>query len=299
MQQPSVVKAYFEAQSAFWRDIYGGADVYAIIHQQRQVTALAWIDALELAPGSRALDVGCGAGFVTVALAQRGFLVHAVDTSAAMVEQTRQHALAAGIADRTNARSGSADDIPEPDDSFDLVVALGVIPWLDQPTRAIQEMARVLRPGGYLVLSADNASRLNYLLDPWLHPLVTPLKRRIRSRLRQSRWQRAELDRAGARADRCAAIDSELRHAGLIKLRGYTLGFGPFTFLRRRLVPEPWGTRLHYSLQRLADAGAPGLRLAGAQYLVLEHKPNPRSESEPTSDRIQSASLRTRRFGHV
>src|ERR1700694_4975562 len=94
------VNAYFQSQASYWKDIYTRDSVHAEIYRERQAAVLAWIDNLALAPGSQAREIGWGAGFRAVALAQRGLRVHAIDPAEAMVEQARWHAEQAGVAER-------------------------------------------------------------------------------------------------------------------------------------------------------------------------------------------------------
>ena len=105
------------------------------------------------------LDVGCAGGRNTVLLARRGFDVYAVDSSSAMVEETRERV--AAVLGRTEAESrvvmGRMDDLSRfPPGSFDLVIAIGVLhnanSWTEW-TRAADECTRVLRPGGRLLVS--------------------------------------------------------------------------------------------------------------------------------------------------
>ena len=63
-----------------------------------------------------------------------------------------------------------------------------------------------------------------------------------------------------------------LRADGLVKLLGFTLGFGPFLLLSREVVPQELGLKLHSKLQHLADDGFPLLRTCGSQYVVLARK---------------------------
>src|SRR5438045_1989736 len=91
------VNAYFRSNSSYWKDIYAGGAVQAEIFRARQADVLAWINNLSLAPGSCVLEIGCGAGFLAVALAQRGLHVYAIDSTEAMIEQARQHAEEAGV----------------------------------------------------------------------------------------------------------------------------------------------------------------------------------------------------------
>lgn len=111
-------------------------------------------------PGStRVLDLGCAGGRNAAFLAEAGFDVHALDTSAAMVERTRDRL--AGVLGREEAerrvRRGTMDDLGRfPDATFHLVVALGIYHNARSPEewdRALAETSRVLRPGERLLVS--------------------------------------------------------------------------------------------------------------------------------------------------
>ncbi|HET8852310.1 MAG TPA: methyltransferase domain-containing protein [Ktedonobacteraceae bacterium] len=276
--QQEQVNAYFQSRSAYWTDVYtgsGGSDVDAEIYRERHARVLAWIDSLALPPGSRVLEIGCGAGFMSIALAQRGLRVHAIDAVEAMVEQARRHAAEAGITDRLCLEVGDIYALGFENESFDLVIAIGVIPWLERAELAIQEMARVTRPGGHIILTADNRQRLNNLLDPLRNPTLTPLKQGVKHALERLGLRRRLPDQTEApfyTYHDCRFIDMALAQAALVKTRGMTLGFGPFSLLRRKVVPEPFATTLYHRLQRLADRGVPGFRSTGVHYLVLASK---------------------------
>lgn len=266
-----LVDAHFEAASPFWANIYEGEDVYAIIHQRRRATALVWIDELHLPLGSRILEVGCGAGLTATELARRGFDVDATDTVPEMIELTRRHGEQANAGARLRPALGDVHALSFDGDIFDVVVALGVIPWLHSPQVAIREIARVLKPGGYVIVNADNAARLIDLVDPQLNPALKPLRAALKRVLSHLGIRRS---RRGAPARRHSLTEFErlLSSAGLHTTKGLTLGFGPFTFFGHRLLPARLEPRLHRWLQLRADRGAPGIRSAGAQYLVLARK---------------------------
>jgi len=240
------------------------------VYLERHAAALAWIDGLRLPAGAAVLEVGCGAGFLTVALAGRGYRVDAVDASEAMVESTRARIAAAGFGRVATARSEDVHALSARDGAYAAIVALGVLPWLHSPPRALGEIGRVLRPGGAVILTADNRARLNFVLDPRYNPvLLYPLKRRVKVWL-----QRLGRRPLGVLPDvhYPAQLDRLVRAAGLEKRKSRTVGFGPFTFLGMRLLSDARSLALHRRLQQLADRGVPLLRAAGMNYMVLATK---------------------------
>ena len=273
LQQQEKVNAYFQTQASFWKDIYSSSGVYAEIHRDRHAAVLAWIDSLALAPGSRVLEIGCGAGFMSIALAQRGYCVNAIDSIETMVEQARQLAAQSQSADLLTLEVGDVYSLAFEKETFDLVIAVGVIPWLEQPELAIQEMSRVTKPGGYVILTADNRARLNNLLDPWLHPALAPLKQRLKVAMERANLRHRSLKDVGASCHSRHFIDEALAHVELVKVKGMTLGFGPFSLFRHNILPETLGTALHHRLQNFADHGMPIFHSMGAHYLVLSRKP--------------------------
>ena len=268
-----LVDAHFEATSSSWVDIYRRDDVLSHICQQRRNIALAWVDQLRLPAGSEVLEVGCGAGLMAVALARRGLRVHAIDTVPTMIELTQRHAAEAGLSDAVEAGLGDVHALRFDDDAFDLVVALGVLVWLHSPLIALQEMARVTRNGGTVIATANNAARLNYLLDPWFNPHLASTRAAVKRILR--RGER----RGGARANVHSLDEVErlLSSAGLVKQTGQTIGHGPFTFMKRRVLPNRVGMEIHRRLQRRADRGNTWIAARGSQYIVAARKEPSRS----------------------
>jgi ubiquinone/menaquinone biosynthesis C-methylase UbiE len=104
----------------------------------------------------RVLDVATGTGRVPLLLAGQpwfGGEVHGIDIAPAMLAQARTKAAAAGQSARIMLREGDAGALPWPDQTFDLVTSLEALEFFPYPRRALAEMARVLRPGGALIVS--------------------------------------------------------------------------------------------------------------------------------------------------
>ena len=271
-QQQEEVINYFEKRSSYWKEIYRENSLPAEIYRQRQAATLAWIDALDLTPDSRVLEIGCGAGFLSVALAKKGLHVYATDAAEAMIELARQHVQEAGVAKLVTVDAADVYNLNFVDGSFDLVIALGVIPWLAQPELAVREMARVTRSDGHILLTADNKMRLDNLLDPVLNPLIVPIRKWVGATLRQVGLLPQTSEETGATYHTARFIDRTLASAQLKKLKGMTLGFGPFTFFRHRVFSDSRGIVLHQWLQNLANRNIPFFRSTGIHYLVLTEK---------------------------
>lgn len=104
--------------------------------------------------GKRVLDVGCGDGTYAIAAAKLGALVTAIDTSPEMLTAAQQHAAEQGL--EIEFRIADIQHLPFNAASFDVVLAVTVLCFVDDSTRAIHEVARVLASGGHLVLGALN-----------------------------------------------------------------------------------------------------------------------------------------------
>jgi len=104
----------------------------------------------------RVLDVATGTGRVPLLLACQTWFdghVDAVDIAPAMLTRARAKIAAAGASDRVALHEGHAGALPWPDGAFDMVTSLEALEFFPRPRRALAEMARVLRPGGTLVVS--------------------------------------------------------------------------------------------------------------------------------------------------
>jgi ubiquinone/menaquinone biosynthesis C-methylase UbiE len=263
------VTRHFRRAAPEWQRVYEARGLEPLIYRDRHAAALAWVPAPS--PEARGLDVGCGAGRAAVALARRGYRVDAIDAAPEMIALANLAARRERVR-HFDARVGDAEQLEFADHTFDLVMALGLLPWLHSEARALSEMARVLKPGGLLIASADNAAPLHKLLDPMGTPTLAPLRALVKRLLGRAD---APTGLPAAKRHDARALDRLLAGAGLVRVRSASVGFGPFALLGRRLLPERAGVELHHRLQRLADSRWPLLRSTGAHHLVLARKQAP------------------------
>lgn len=268
------VDEHFDRRSAYWRDVYAGEGVESLVYRKRMETALAWVDRLNVPAGGSALDVGCGSGLMAVELAARGMQVTAYDSSPEMVRQAQQTVEAWGLAGMVQVVRADAHELPLASASARLIVALGLIPWLPEPQRAVNEMARVLERGGWLILTADNALRLNVLTDPSENPLFAPLRPVHRA---LERWRRQGAP-GGAPyyRHRPAQVRQMLLGAGLQPTLETSVGFGAFTFMGRHVLSDERSIALSRRLEGWAE-GHSELRRHGWHFLVAAQRVGGRS----------------------
>ncbi len=100
-----------------------------------------------LEPGAKVLEVAPGPGYFAIELAKLGdYAISGLDISKTFVEIARKNAAEAGV--RAEFREGSASNLPFASDQFDLIFCRAAFKNFSEPVRALQEMQRVLRPGG-------------------------------------------------------------------------------------------------------------------------------------------------------
>ena len=130
-----------------------------------QDTLQSLLDMLPLAADQRWLDVACGTGLVTRAMAPKVGHVTGVDVTPAMLDLARAEAEQAGMAN-VEFRLGDAGALDLPDDSFDGALCRFSFHHMPVPFRVLREMARVVRPGGLVVVS-DHVSDAQTDLAAW------------------------------------------------------------------------------------------------------------------------------------
>lgn len=126
------------------------------------------IHGFEAAAGSRVLDVGCGNGYVAAHYARHGGAVHGLDLTETALDLCRRRFELAGLEGTFQRTDGDA--IPYPDAHFDIVCSMGVLHHIADPRPMLDEIHRVLRPGGQIIL-------MLYHRNSWKYQVILRLKR--------------------------------------------------------------------------------------------------------------------------
>lgn len=100
--------------------------------------------------GKRLLEIGCGLGTDLLQFARGGAIVTGVDLTPASIELVKRRFNLYGLA--VDARVADAEKLPFPDNSFDVVYSFGVLHHTPNTPKAVDEVYRVLKPGGKIVI---------------------------------------------------------------------------------------------------------------------------------------------------
>jgi demethylmenaquinone methyltransferase/2-methoxy-6-polyprenyl-1,4-benzoquinol methylase len=101
--------------------------------------------------GSNVLDVATGTAHVAIEVSRgRGATVVGLDQSEPMLREGRRRIARVGLEDRIRLVAGNAERLPFPDHAFDAVTFTYLLRYVDDPGATLEELARVLRPGGVL-----------------------------------------------------------------------------------------------------------------------------------------------------
>lgn len=137
--------------------------------------------------GKMLLDVGCGDGALIVQLAQQDAVVTGLDPDPTMLAAARQRAETANV--QLRLVDGKAEALPFPDATFDRVLAVTALCFIPDAAPAVAEMARVLKPGGLLIIGELGSRSLwaaYRRMRGWLgHPVWRAAKFRAPAKIRR------------------------------------------------------------------------------------------------------------------
>jgi ubiquinone/menaquinone biosynthesis C-methylase UbiE len=140
-------------------------------------------------PGSRVLDAGCGPGVHSVRVARAGCRVVAVDISQTMLQEAQSRIVNAGLISAVEFSQEDLTRLRFPDASFRYVFSWGVIIHIHDAEKALDELVRVIEPGGKLALHVTNSKAWDHKLESFLRFLLRrPLVGRQTLRLGNGIW---------------------------------------------------------------------------------------------------------------
>jgi ubiquinone/menaquinone biosynthesis C-methylase UbiE/LmbE family N-acetylglucosaminyl deacetylase len=203
----------------------------SIFKKDQATYVLSYLDTLGLKKGARILELGCGAGEFSANLIRRGFIVIGTDISEKMLELARKNCADIGLEGNAVFQLGDVEQLDLPDDSFDVVIAIGQIEHVSWDRWALQEIHRVLKPGGYLIMTAPN--RVGLSDNSHSDHLIWNVKQLAGSVLRISRLPPPPLESRGKNFYRSTSLKRMLSRLDFAIIDSMSHGFGPLVLLGR------------------------------------------------------------------
>jgi 2-polyprenyl-6-hydroxyphenyl methylase/3-demethylubiquinone-9 3-methyltransferase len=152
--------AKFEALASRWWD---PDSEFKPLHAMNPVRA-GYIDEYVNVAAKQVLDIGCGGGILTEALAHRGALVTGIDMTDAPLKVARLHALDSGL-EGIDYRQITAEALAEEaPGQFDVITCMEMLEHVPDPTSVIAAIERLLKPGGHAFFSTINRNPKAWLM---------------------------------------------------------------------------------------------------------------------------------------
>jgi 2-polyprenyl-6-hydroxyphenyl methylase/3-demethylubiquinone-9 3-methyltransferase len=150
--------AKFEALASRWWD---KTSEFKPLHDINPLR-VNYIDERASLAGKKVLDVGCGGGILSEAMAHRGAEVHGIDMGEAPLAVAQLHSLESGVS--VNYRQITAEELAEQEPgTYDIVTCLEMLEHVPSPQSVIDACQKLLKPGGHLFLSTINRNPKSYL----------------------------------------------------------------------------------------------------------------------------------------
>ncbi len=284
-QHKDDVATYFSQKTTFWEAVYNDCpdqaiDFYSLFMTRRKNAVLEMVDRYSGGRPLKVLDVGCGPGVIMEEIVKRGHRIAAMDYSEEMVRKTEEKARSytPGTA---FCFQGDIERIPLENAAVDIVLCLAVLPYLESDRKAIAEMARVVKPGGLVIVIITNMFKFPALLDPYYYLY----------RVWQYLWYHVCGKKAKSAEDQSAdnfllnktfkirlylygQLDSLFDEYNLQKIRVDGVGYGPLTFWQKEILPKRISLYLTDVLEKISTKkGFTWIKaLAGQWVLCFEKK---------------------------
>ncbi len=166
MERNSINNAFYDDLAEGW---YTATDHPVALLRAENRLRIPWI-LDQIGKNKTVLDIGCGAGLLTNALAKAGHKTFGIDVSASSLQVAQKY-------DATSSalyQVANGYDLPFPEAQFDVVCAMDLLEHVEEPQLVIREASRVLKPGGLFFFHTFNRNLLSYLLIikgvEWLVP---------------------------------------------------------------------------------------------------------------------------------
>jgi ubiquinone/menaquinone biosynthesis C-methylase UbiE len=248
------VKQHFSRRSAYWDSLYNKPEgphaftKYELKRRQEIVFDLVGIRSGGAA--TTALDLGCGPGQYMVHLSRLGFDCCGADISEEMLQIAREKIPASPFVKWIHS---DCRNVPVEDQFFDLILCIGVLEYLSDDLSGLQEIQRLIKPSGGVILTFPNLYKLRNILNPyyymvriWTYLFVRKSSQRSPDTTEQLGHCKSTERRYSLRHVHKLAAD-----AGFQLMDVRSCCFGPFSLWKKEMLPLSRTIKISTALEGL------------------------------------------------
>ena len=251
-----VVASSFSGSKEFWSNIYDPnpkeiSKCYSVDMIQRKNAVFDLLSKYTNHTSLKILDVGCGPGIFVGEAASRGYNVVGVDIAEPMVSSARDVTNQFG-SQIIGYAQGDIEHLPFQNNSFDVIFCIGVLSYLTEDAKSINELERVVKNEGLVIVGLPNWLRLPILFDPYyyLHHGFTYVWNKI------FRNGNKESEFTGLKEYRryfAWKLYNLFKDFNFKILEIKTIGFGPMTFWKKEFIPYRQSLKISQLLEKLSS----------------------------------------------
>ncbi len=250
-----IVAQSFSSSKDFWRDIYdtdkAGVDkCYSNDMINRKSSVFDLLRKYSNGKKLNILDVGCGAGVFLSEAVRLGHFACGVDSSELMVQESKNVLMTYGYKN-TVVINGDIEHLPIRDETFDVVLCIGVLSYLPTDDRGLSELRRVVKKNGYVIIALPNWLRLPMLFDPYyyLNRIFVVLFRKFFHLRNQSTTNACLSEYRRYFVWRLPKLFNQFNFK-ILELRN--IGFGPPTFWKKEIIAADSSIKISRFLERFS-----------------------------------------------
>jgi len=167
------VKNYYEKEAEDYQQEFYQSDSSYPTLRIRHNYILEMVRDMDLPSPCSILDVGCGTGELVIDLMSPNREIYGIDISSNMIKIAREKSSTSEIKNcKLTLDTGDIEHLQFDDRSFDLVICSGVIEYIKDDEAVLDELKRVTKPGGFMIINVTN----KFSVRKWTAPLVESLK---------------------------------------------------------------------------------------------------------------------------
>lgn len=240
------INSFFDQELQWWTEVYRDdlPKGFFSFEMRRRLTQVVEIlgSQIQRMDHPNVLECGCGPGDILARLAPLNCKLTGLDLNPRFLGLASERVPTATLVE------GSLEQLPFPDESFEIVYAVGVFLYLKDGEKAAKEIARVTRPGGFVLISNPNYLMLHLLLDPYY---VFRLLKRILGVSERS--PAGGFDDSKMRRYTISQFRALFQAHDLHEIRSFVTSFGPGKFWRREILPLPASIRISNVMRTVSE----------------------------------------------